>query len=137
MPSYPLFNHKAGSVSSIYSTFWVFDIDINLVIRYSNLSSSRTGRRSRFAPRRFRTLTEDEGGYRATEQIPEEEDCFGERNFPISASSRDTISGTFGGTPDFREARGTHQKSTRGLNLCFVKALSYSVLYCVVYILFV
>ena len=53
MPSYPLFNHKAGSVSSIYSTFWVFDIDINLVIRYSNLSSSRTGRRSRFAPRRF------------------------------------------------------------------------------------
>ena len=68
-------------------------------------------------------------GYRATEPIPEEEDCFGERNFPTSALSRDTISGTFGGTPDFREARGTHQKSTRGLNLCFCEGL---VLFCIV-----
>ena len=127
MPSYHLFNHKAGSVSSIYSTFG-FDIDINVVIRYSNISSSRTGRRSRSAPRRF-ILTEDEGDTEPPSQFPKKRTALGRETFRPPHYHGTRFPGTFGGTPDFREARGTHQKSTRGLNLCFCEGL---VLFCIV-----
>ena len=97
MPSYLLFNHKAGSVSSIYSTFNFILLDLidrplpdDSVLREDH-------------------STQDEGERDSMSRFPgDEENCFGEDVFPDSIQYGTTFQN------DWRqlileEARGTLQ----------------------------